>query len=407
MIYKLLFLLMSCLVLTGCWDKVELNDITLATGIAIEKGEKAKYKLTVESLNSPELTKDATGNTPATTFSVEGNSVSELADKMNVGLTRRLIYSHTRLLVIDEALASEGLLSFLDFLERSGEFRNDFNIMIVKDAKASDVLKVTYPFQKSPSLKIHTQADTMLHEWGGDPKVRLTDFIEAIISDGKEPIAAAITIQGDPKKGQSIENNQKLDLDALVVFYGSAVFHNDTFVGYLNLEDTRNYLWTQDLYHTSLSVPCNKSKENPLFIDVRVLHSSSRQEVEYKHERPYIKVRIVSEARLQGVQCGDDITKIDTIKKYERFTEDYIKSEIARTIRKVQEEYGVDIFGFGETMNRQHYDEFQKVKETWNEEFKRAEIEVEVDMYLRRSGIRNRSFITDLNELKEKQQEDE
>ncbi len=43
------------LLLTGCWDKVELNEISIVTGIAIEKGEKGKFLVTVETINAPQL----------------------------------------------------------------------------------------------------------------------------------------------------------------------------------------------------------------------------------------------------------------------------------------------------------------------------------------------------------------
>ncbi|WP_338787698.1 hypothetical protein [Metabacillus sp. FJAT-53654] len=171
------FVLMSFL-LTGCWDKEELNDVSIVTGIAVDPGEEKKYRMTVELVNSPEFGKQGSlGNTPVITYSLEGNSLSELSNKMNVGLTRKLIYSHTRIVFINEEIAREGLFGFLDFLERSGHFRNDFNILITKGNPASDFTKITYPIQKSPSLKLHKQINTFLEEWGGDPRVRLIGSI--------------------------------------------------------------------------------------------------------------------------------------------------------------------------------------------------------------------------------------
>nr|WP_084372464.1 Ger(x)C family spore germination C-terminal domain-containing protein [Halalkalibacter krulwichiae] len=60
---------------------------------------------------------------------------------------------------------------------------------------------------------------------------------------------------------------------------------------------------------------------------------------------------------------------------------------------EVQEQFGVDIFGFGEKMSKQHYKQFKKHITDWNEEFKKAKITVGATVYIRRDGMRTKSFI--------------
>jgi spore germination protein KC len=400
---KPFLLLVICMgFLTGCWDRVELNDISIVTGLAVDKGKEMKYKLTVEIVNASQFSKSQMGGeaSPAITYSLEGNSVSELVHKMNIGITRRLIFSHTRVLYIGEEVAKEGVLEFLDYLDRSGQFRNDFNIVVTQGEKAEVFTKITYPVQKVPSLKMHKQTQSFIEEWGGDPAVRLTDFISAVTSLGRNPVAAAIKLKGDPKKGSSSENNQSLDIESLVEMNGMAVFQDDKLVGFLDLTDTRNYYWTQDLKNTSLSVPCAKQDEakskDQLFNDLRVTETYTQLKVDLKSGRPVLKVEITGETRIEATQCSDDITKIDTYNKFEKQTNQFVANEIQKTIEKVQEEYGTDIFGFGEVFNRQHHKEYKKVEKNWDEVFTQAEVEVESDLHLRRSGIRAKSFITEI-----------
>jgi spore germination protein KC len=388
--------------LTGCWDKVELNDVSIITGIAIEKGDDAPYKMSVSSINSIELSKtSATGSTPSTVFSLEGDSVSELSNKMNIGLTRKQIYSHTRIVVIDEEIAKEGMLDFLDFLERSGEFRNDFNILISKGVKASDVLKITYSVQKDPSMKIHKQSQALLTEWGGDPGVRLTDFISSLVVEGKHPVASVVTIQGNPQKGESVDNNKMLDPKALVIMEGLGIFKYDKLVGVLSMQDTRSYLWTEDLKQTNLSVPCGEeSEERTKFNDIRVISTSSKKETKYKNGKAELIIKVIGEADLVGTQCSNPLTMAETFEKYEKQTERFIEDEIKATINNVQEDYQIDIFGFGVSLNRSNHKTFKRIKKDWDQYFTEAEVKVEANIFLRRSGIRNDSFIKDLQELK-------
>ncbi|MFC0274325.1 Ger(x)C family spore germination protein [Metabacillus herbersteinensis] len=392
---KLLFCMML-IFLAGCWDQYELDEISIVSGIAIEKGEGKKYKLTVAVINATQLSKQsAEGNTPIIAYDLEGNSISELTNKMNQGMMRKLVYSHTRVIVIDEEVAREGTMDFLDFLERTGEFRNDFNILVAKGVKASDVITTSHPVQKIPAIKINVQIDNFLKDWGGDPHVQLTDFIDAITSEVRDPVTQVVTVAGDPEAGNKVENLKSMEPLANVVLEGISVFKKDRLIGFLSVEEARDYLWTQDLERTTVTVPCNR---NDAYLDIRIVNSHTTKNISYKNEQLKIAINIKGEARLQGSQCADNLEKLKTYESHQKKLQKHIENSVQQTIQKVQTEYGVDIFGFGSTFERQNYPIYKKVKKDWDELFSKAEVEVNVDMSLRRSGIRNRSFLTDLKD---------
>lgn len=395
--------LLLVLVLSGCWDNIELNDISIVTGIAVEKGENKKYRLTISAVNSSEFAKTgAMGNTASTTYHLEGDSISELSVKMNVGLARRVIYSHTRILVIDKAVAEEGIMGFLDYLERSGEFRNDFNILISDGVKASDILKITYPIQRDPSLKIHSQLDAFLEDWGGDPNVRLSDFIMAITSKGNNPVSSVVTIKGKPEKGKSVDNNKKDQLDAIVIVKGLAIFNLDRLVGILPIEDTRNYLWTQDLKQTSVTVACGKDEDgHSLYNDIQIVMSSTNLSAAYNKGAVKLNVDISGEAKLTGTHCADELTSTKTYHKYQKQLNKFIETAIKDTIKTIQEDYKVDVFGFGEYVNRKQHKDFLKIANEWDQYFAEGKITVRSNVFLRRTGVRTDSFITDVEKQKE------
>ena len=108
---NLLWLIAMTLVLTGCWDQRELSDITLITGMALDKGENGTYKLTVEGINTTELNNQtAEGNSPSVVYSLEGDTIEELSQKMNIAFSRTLLYSHMRVFVISKDIASSGMM---------------------------------------------------------------------------------------------------------------------------------------------------------------------------------------------------------------------------------------------------------------------------------------------------------
>lgn len=383
------FLFFFLLLLSGCWDQRELSSITVVTGMAVDKGENGKYVMTIEGLNAQELNgKTASGFAPSLVFSLEGNTLSELSQKMNVGMSRNVIYSHMRTLIVSEEIAREGMLEFLDYLERNREIRDDFNIVIARNSRAMDVLKVTYQFQKSTALKLYTQLDSMVKNWGGDPDVKLNDVIAAVTSKGRQPVMAAVSIKGIPGKGVSVENMKKVSPDALAVLNSLAIFKKKRLLGFLSITDARNYLWVENnIKRTAVSVPCGNKK----FFALQFYNSKTRKTVKMVNGIPVIRVNVQAEAYLDGEQCLEDISKVKTYAKYENLAQKMIKKEIATTIQKAQKKYKTDIFGFGEVLYRQHPPQFKKISDHWNESFANAYVDVGVKVKIRRTGIRTKA----------------
>lgn len=389
-------LCIAIIITAGCWDQHEINEVSIVTGMAIDTGTDDKYKLTVELLNPTGLDPNLAGEEAASIiFVLEGDSIAELQDKMNVGFTRKLIYSHLRTLIFSTDIGREELLNFFDFLERDREIRNDFNLLIVDNAEAGDVLKITYPIQRASSLKLHTQLETMIHEWGGQPDIRLKDFISALVSPGREPIAVMVKVEGSPQIGKTFENRQLVDPKAWVVIDGLSIFKGTQYQGVLPIKHTRNYLLLDNkLSNTTLTVPCNEQLNSTL----RVHDTTTQIKAFYHNGQPHVQVYIEIEGRINQSECGGDFSKIETYLDYEKKFANAIKEELATTISILQEDYKADIFGFGEQMERQDYRNFKKVKEHWNEEFARAVIDVNVNVRVRRAGLTTKSFLPNIIE---------
>ncbi|WP_071396167.1 Ger(x)C family spore germination protein [Bacillus tuaregi] len=382
-------LILNILLLAGCWDQRDLATISLAIGMAVDIGDNGKYKLTIEAINAAELNEQtASGNSPTVTFSLEGNTLAELSHKMNIGFSKILVFSHMKTVVISKTLAEKGMLEFLDFLDRNREIRDDFNFILV-DGKAANVLKVLYTLQKSSSLKLTRQLKSA-KLWGSDPDIRLTDFVNAFTSSGRQPVMAAVRINGDPKKGSSVENMQKSDPDAMVEIDSLAMFRGEKYVGTLPVEETRDYLWTQDKVKTTIfSVPC----EEDMYMAVRATHSRTMVKGFVQNGRPHIQLHIRIEGLVNSNQCKDPLNEVSTYLKFEKLSEEYLKERIEKMIHLVQKEYGVDIFGFGEVIERENPKAYKKLQENWDEVFQESKIDVTVDVKLRRSGLLSKGLL--------------
>ncbi|GKU82623.1 Ger(x)C family spore germination protein [Niallia sp. NCCP-28] len=389
-----LIILLSCCLLTGCWDRKELLQTSIVTGIAIDAGEKKKYRVSLEVLNSTELnTQTAKGETPAVVFTVEGNTISELLHKMNVAASQKFIYSHMRLLAISEDAVNDLLLDFLDFFERNREIRSDFNIVLVKGNRAEDILKVVSPVYKNSSLKIGAQLTQMFRGWGGDPGMRLDDFIRILTSEGQVPVLANLSIKGDLNKGMRVDNLKNVTPDATVKLEPLAVFKNSKVVGYLTLDDTRNLLMIQNkMKQTYIGVPCDNKKN---IVGVHIVRSTADVSAKEIKEVPTFRVKIRTVAILEEVGCKKDLLNNKTFGQYEKLINNQINEDIHQLVTKMQKEYQADIFGFGELLRENDYKHFKKYKNNWDEGFVKSKVYVDFKVKIRRSGTRTNGYKED------------
>lgn len=205
---------------------------------------------------------------------------------------------------------------------------------------------------------------------GGDPNVRLNDVIQNITSPGKRGVMVTLTIKGDIEKGASVDNMKKASPDAIVVVDSLAILKDDELIDFLSLENTRNYLWiTNKIDRTSLSVDCTKDK----YLGVSIVNTRTKSKGKLVKGRAIINLKVRAEGYLDGSQCKQDLTQVNTFREFGKFTEKEIKRNLEETIRMLQKDEA-DIFGFGELINRQDHKNFKRIEKNWDQYFKEYKV---------------------------------
>ena len=128
---------------------------------------------------------------------------------------------------------------------------------------------------------------------------------------------------------------------------GVAVFKDDKFVGSLGPEETLAHLLLRnELKNCNISVtdPEDSTKKIDLYL---TSNHTARINVSIVNGTPYIKVRIIANARISSIE---DITKEvsdERISKIEDASADYLKELLSNYCYKTSKEYHSDIAGFG------------------------------------------------------------
>jgi spore germination protein KC len=216
----------------------------------------------------------------------------------------------------------------------------------------------------------------------------LYNYTDAILSEGREPVLAAISVEGEVNNSENSKDTTSSIPRAIVKCAGSAVFKEDKLIGFISVPDTRLLNMIRDkITGTSFAVPVDK-KQGVATIRMDPIHTT--MDVTLENGRPHVKLSIAGEGHVSSIDTDLPLDTAAGYRQLEQMESNFLNEQVKSTISRVQREFGVDIFGFGEYMNRHHYSEYKLVKQDWNGHFKAAEIEVSSRIVISRSDLKTR-----------------
>ncbi|WP_068783035.1 Ger(x)C family spore germination protein [Paenibacillus phocaensis] len=401
MIRKAAVLMWLCIVaalLAGCWNRRELNELGIAVAAGVDKiGD--RYRLTVQVVDPGQVTakKGANGGASATLYTSEGDTILEAARRITQISPRKIYLSHLRLYLIGESLAEEGIGQVLDLLSRDHEIRTDFYLVVTKGASAMDTLKIMTPLEPLPANKLFASLESSEKNWSPTIAVTLDELINDLTCEGKHPVMTGLQILGDPEVGQEKKNIANIYTPTQLQYSGLAVFKKTKLIGWLNEQESRGYHHIHGGVKSSvLYIPCPDSGK----IVVETIRSKTNVKGKVAQGDPRIEIKVQVEANIAAVGCRNlDLTDTATIAELEKRVETKLVDIMDTTVEKVQKEYGIDIFGFGEAIRRADPGAWKTMKKNWDEEyFTHLPVDIHVDLVIRRIGTISDSF---LNQTKE------
>jgi len=388
------------LLLSGCWNRRELNELAIAVAAGVDWVD-GRYRLTVQVAIPGQVTAKRSGGpqAPATLYTAEGDTIFEAARRMTQISPRKIYFSHLRMFLMDEAMAREGIAKVLDLLSRDHEFRPDFYLVVTKGATAEETLKIMTSMETIPANKLYESLQISEKTWSPSMAVTLDELINDLISIGKHPVLTGLVITGNRDVGKTRKNIENIETPSQLKYSGLAVFKYDKLVGWLNERDSRNYrLVTGNVKSSVGFIPCKDKDEGKIIVET--LRTQAKMKGSMVNGRPEMDVKIRMEGNIGAVECsGLDLSQPATVKELEAEMEEDLKRSLESVVDKVQKDLKVDIFGFGEALRRSHPREWREMKEAWNDRyFPNLETHIHVDYKIRRTGTTNDTFLNNLKE---------
>lgn len=382
------------LILSGCWNAKELTDVTIISGMGVDKTDKGELIVSVQAVNPDQVTTGKSGAgrnaAPTVVYSSTGTTIFAAFRNILQKLPNEAFVPHMNLIIINEEIAkTDGLNQILDIIERDYEPRSNAKILISRDIAAEKVLMMQSPLEKISATKITTQVETLEKRWGEIIEVDVDDVIRDLTSNGKELIISGITILGDEESGIKEESMQQSDPKAILYLGGLALFKNGKLTRWVEGETAKGISWILGRIEGTIdNVACDDLKEG---IAIQTIKTNADIKSTIKHGEPAIQVSIQQEGNIGEVTCAKDLTKPETTHEIEKLLEEKIRNDVEMAINIAQEEK-TDIFGFGSTLQRQHPQFWKDNEADWPEMFASLDVDVQIDANILRTGMRINSF---------------
>lgn len=388
----LLLALLPLLVLTGCWDSVELNRRAIVSGVAIDRGETEadKYRLSFQVIVAEEISGEKSrGISPVALYTGKGRTMFEALADASRQTARFLSLGHVRVLVISEKFAREGIKDIMDVLERESDTRLTSLVFISKGQPALELMSTMTVFSKIPANDLVEKLETTSKQFGYNFRMEVDDVIRGIQLRGGGPIINGVFTSGNREQANTNENLKSIAPRTILRISGLAAFKDDKLRGWLDGDAAMGTV----LLH-------NKVKEFPVLIKHKegghiafnVYQSQVTLKAESKDpEHPVITVKIRQQAALKESPNPLDLTSPEVLEGLSELLTNQTVKDLQEAVAAARE-FKSDYLGFGQAMERENPRGWKQVMNHWEDVFAKCEVNYDVDAVIRHTDMRSNSF---------------
>jgi Ger(x)C family germination protein len=365
--------LVCILLLTGCWDKVEIEDRIFVLGIGVDEAEEEEQEVSADrytlSFVAPVVDQIKEGpGPPFRTYKTVDNSVIMSLSQLLERFSKKQFFGHTRTMFFGEGIMKDEKLlkEVLDGITRYHEFHNSMYAYIVP-GRAEDVFKVKPMYDKL--LMPYIAGITENSDYTSKVlKLSITDMI----------------IMLDNQKGGLVIPKLTPDKEE-VKLNGAGVLRDYKLVGYLGDQEVSVYNWLTDKTRGGV-IAVEHNNVSSVF-----RHNTFKRKIELskvEDGKIYLNYDMETEGSLEEYMMGKEILDNALLKELNGEVAKRIEGESEKLIKKFQQEFKVDLIGARDYLSKYQPKLYKAIEKDYEEYFvDNIVIEVTADVNIRRVGL--------------------
>ncbi len=425
---KVLGTLILLIMASSCTGATEPNDYAYIVAIGIDKAEtENQLEISVQFAKPAQISGGSSedggsGGETLGLVTVEAPGIYAGVSLANNLVSKKFQFAHTKIIVISEELAREGISQFIYTVERSNDLRPNMYIAVSK-GKAREYLSSVKPEMEINPVKYYqlvfdnnyaelVPKNASQHTYFYiDSEER--DIILPLVakSKGEEKGDSKSTEEsgGEKDGGSSEEEPKELPKSTQPINYGGfeyqlreyiagdiseykknpteamgmAVFSGDKMIAEMDGLESELYNMIDGNFRYSYNTFFAENSNKPIVLHMQ--HYKKPQiKVETSGEVPQIYVDIKFEGNI--VSSATDYFVEGDIKNYEEELEEYLEAAMLKFLNKTSKELNADILGFGSYAKQNFLDVKGFSEYGWENAYKNAEFSVSTDVKIVRTG---------------------
>lgn len=385
---RLVSLLLICILLSGCWDRVEIDKKSMVSIIGIDIGEDigkqkeiAKFKpnepytaLEMKKLHltlgAPDISKlgpDKGGTAEDIYINSDGYSMQDALAKASLKSSRDIRFTHTKLLVLSSDLMGNSDIAkeVIDYLQREPAL-NRMMYVVLAEGKSEEYIKHKPEMEKNIENYITGLVENSNRNESILP-VTLNEFL-ILLSENGNALLPKIAIEKDKKQ---------------LKVSGVAMIKDYKLKGSLTPSETGNL----EMLRGTLKGGKRVTFLNGHPVDFVIDGVNRKINVTNTNGKLFVNINVKLEGEIKDYHTDNDIFSKDKLNYLQQNFNKSIKTECEQVVNLIQKEFQIDPIGIREYVEKFHHDIWRQSKDKWSEVYKNAVINVNIDTNIRRIGV--------------------
>ncbi len=372
------FINLILLLLSGCWDRQEVNDIGLVTAAGIDKISDKTIELSIlvyipKSAGGGQGMEGSSGGGGAQTLvrSATGVTIADAMSKLQEKMPRHIFWGHTAIFIFQEKVAMKGLAKHVDFIIRHPQLR-ERSLLFISKQKAKDLLALIPPLERDLAVVLRELESQRM-----GMEVTVEDYAEMLISESGDTAVPWIK-RLPPQKGKD-------KMATIAYIAGTAIFKKDKMIGKISQSATRGVLWLRN--EVQLATVTVQPREAKGYVSFSLQNAATKLVPRIENGKWTMRLKADAEADIIQNTTPLDVTKPAIVQSLQQQLKKEIENKVNLAILQVQKDMKADIFDFGNAFYRKYPSLWKKEKKRWNQIFPNVDVTIDSNIKIRRQGM--------------------
>ncbi len=396
----LLVIVLLPYICAGCWDRVEIEQLSYISMVAIDAAGPDEVLVTFQCIIPRMLARGQDGGgggtnpvRPYTNYSVKARNVSDAVRLFEIKQPHKALFKTATVIIVGEDLARQGVVSPLDFFTRKPALRRSVWVMVAEGRAADILLKGDPGPENIPAINIKSafqrRQDVTLTS-----SVNFGQFLSRYERPGVDPflpevklapkLEGGIVVQEESSaqdRQKDIREGEKQVIE--VVNFG--VLKSGKLISFLEITESRGLLLMQNKTQGgTITVPAQGTSWASLLIYSKRVKITPVVNL----DGFLFNIEIEIEGYVSSIQNEViDPTKPEDVRMLEDEAEKAVRQNVMAAVKKSQEVHS-DFLGFGEKIYETDPGLWKEISETWRDEWlPNAQVDISVSCKLKRTGL--------------------